>query len=136
MIQHQNARNRLRIELIGARTSGGTFYSAARHRRQPRQRLGRPVAGNGYWNPHPGDNPMAMVTGELIPLCRRFGLGRSPQRIGAMGISMGGYGALLLAEKYPHLITAVAAISPCHTTPFFLAQEPPSLAFLAGHLVR
>jgi pimeloyl-ACP methyl ester carboxylesterase len=164
--------------------------------------------GNGYWNPHPGDNPMAMVTGELIPLCRRFGLGRSPQRIGAMGISMGGYGALLLAEKYPHLITAVAAISPaiwtsyaqarqanagafasaaafaagdavshaaalarvpvrvasgyddpfypgaralaralpagavldfgpgCHTTPFFLAQEPPSLAFLAGHLVR
>jgi S-formylglutathione hydrolase FrmB len=25
---------------------------------------------------------------------------------------MGGYGALLLAEKYPHLITAVAAISP------------------------
>jgi len=33
MIQHQNARNRLRIELIGARTSGGTFYSAARHRR-------------------------------------------------------------------------------------------------------
>jgi pimeloyl-ACP methyl ester carboxylesterase len=121
---------------------------------------------------------------------------------------MGGYGALLLAEKYPHLITAVAAISPaiwtcyaqarqanvgayasaaafaagdavthaaalarvpvrvasgyddpfypgaqalaralpagavldfgpgCHTTPFFLAQEPPSLVFLASHLGR
>lgn len=164
--------------------------------------------GNGYWNPHPGDNPMAMVTGKLIPLCQRFGLGRPPQRIGAMGISMGGYGALLLAEKHPHLVTAVAAISPaiwtsyaqarqanagayaspaafaagdavshaaalarvpvrvasgyddpfypgaralaralpagavldfgpgCHTNPFFLAQEPPSLAFLASHLVR
>jgi len=68
---------------------------------------------------------MAMVTGELIPLCRRFCLGRSPQRIGAMGISMGGYGALLLAEKYPHLITAVAAISPCHTTPFSWPRSLP-----------
>jgi pimeloyl-ACP methyl ester carboxylesterase len=127
-------------------------------------------------------------------------------RIGAMGISMGGYGALLLAEKHPRLIAAVAAISPaiwtsysqaasanpgayasaaafaagdtvthaaalarvpvrvaagygdpfypgvralaralpagavvdfgkgCHTPSFFAEQEPPSLAFLAGHL--
>ncbi len=177
---------------------------------------GRPLApmamvtvdgGDGYWNPHPGDNPMAMVTGELIPRCRRLGLGRPPQRIGTMGISMGGYGALLLAEKHPHLIAAVAAISPaiwtsyaqardanagayasaaafaannavthaaalahlpmrvasgyddpfspgvhalaralparavvdfvkgCHTGPFFAEQQPPSLAFLARHLV-
>jgi enterochelin esterase-like enzyme len=172
----------------------------------------RPVAmvtvdgGDGYWTPHPGDNPMAMVIDELVPRCQRRGLGRAPQRIGTMGISMGGYGALLLAEKYPHLITAVAAISPaiwtsygqaraanagayasaaafaandaithadalarlpvrvatgyddpfypgvrvlaralpagavvhfaagCHTSPFFLAQEPPSLAFLARQL--
>ncbi len=163
--------------------------------------------GDGYWTPHPGDNPMAMVIGELVPRCQRRGLGRAPQRIGTMGISMGGYGALLLAEKYPHLITAVAAISPaiwtsyaqaqaanagayasaaaftandaithadaltrlpvrvatgyddpfypgvqvlaralpagavvhfaagCHTSPFFLAQEPPSLTFLARHLL-
>jgi enterochelin esterase-like enzyme len=162
--------------------------------------------GNGYWNPHPGDNPMAMVIHELIPFCQRLGLGRPPQRIGAMGISMGGYGALLFAEKYPHVINAVAAISPaiwtsyaqaraanagayasaadfaaddavthaaalakvpvrvasgssdpfypnvqilaralpktaevyfgsgCHSGPFFSAQEPPSLAFLARHL--
>jgi len=168
--------------------------------------------GDGYWNPHPGDDPVAMVIGELIPLCQRLGLGRGPRRIGAMGISMGGYGALLLAEKYPHIIAAVAAISPaiwtsyaqardanagayasaaafaagdavthaaaladspahlpvrvasgyddpfypgvqalaralpagavvdfskgCHTDSFFLEQEPASLAFLAGHLVR
>ena len=162
--------------------------------------------GGGYWNPHPGDNPMAMVIDELVPLCQRLGLGRPPQRIGTMGISMGGYGAILFAEKYPHLIAAVAAISPaiwtsyaqarganadayasaadfaiddavthtgaltgipvrvasgdsdpfhpgvealaralprgavvefsegCHTSPFFLAQEPPSLAFLAQPL--
>jgi S-formylglutathione hydrolase FrmB len=35
-----------------------------------------------------------------------------------MGISMGGYGALLLAEKNPHLINAVAAISPAVFTSY------------------
>ena len=165
--------------------------------------------GGGYWNPHPGDNPQAMLAGELIPMCQRRGLGA--KRIGVMGISMGGYGAILLAEKYPEPIRAVAAISPaiwtsyaqarsanagafasaadfaaddalthaaalartpvrvasgyddpfypgvrsfaralprnpggapaevyfgngCHTGPFFTAQEPPSLEFLARHL--
>jgi pimeloyl-ACP methyl ester carboxylesterase len=164
--------------------------------------------GDGYWNPHPGDNPMAMVIDELIPLCGRLGLGLPPRRIGTMGISMGGYGAVLLAEKYPQLISAVAAISPaiwtsyaqarganpgayaspadfaaddavnhtssltgipvrvasgtsdpfhpgvealaealprgsvvefsegCHTGPFFISQEPPSLSFLAHHLTN
>jgi len=162
--------------------------------------------GGGYWTPHPGDDPMGMVIDELLPLCQKLGLGRPPQKIGTMGISMGGYGAIILAEKYPDLISAVAAISPaiwtsysqahsanpgayaspgafraydavthahalagkpvrlasgdqdpflpgveallqalppgaaasvshgCHTDPFFLAEEPPSLAFLARHL--
>jgi enterochelin esterase-like enzyme len=163
--------------------------------------------GNGYWNAHPGDDPMAMLVHELIPMCQRRGLGRPPHSIGAMGISMGGYGALLLAEQRPGLVRAVAAISPavwtsyaqaraadagayasaadfaaddvvthatalapvpvrvaagyddpfypgvqslaralptgavvefgngCHDPAFFTAQEPPSLAFLAAHLV-
>ncbi len=78
--------------------------------------------GGGYWNPHPGDNPMEMVVSELIPLCQRMNLGRSPQTIGTMGISMGGYGALLLAEKYPDLIRAVAAISPAIWTSYDQAQ--------------
>jgi S-formylglutathione hydrolase FrmB len=174
---------------------------------------GRPLApmalvtvdgGNGYWNPHPDDNPLAMVWQELIPLCRRRGLGR--RSLGLMGISMGGYGALLMAERHPRRVRAVAAISPaiwttyaearsvnpgayasagafaadddvthtgdltgvairiasgasdpfhsgveaiarvlpagsevtypagCHTAPFFVSQEPPSLRFLAAHL--
>ena len=93
---------------------------------------GRPLApmamvtvdgGDGYWNPHPGDDPMAMVIGELIPRCRRLGLGRPPRRIAMMGISMGGYGALLLAEKYPHLIAAAAAISPAIWTSYAQAQS-------------
>lgn len=71
------------------------------------------VDGGGlYWNPHPGDDPMAMIVRELIPRCRRLGLGRPPHRIGAIGVSMGGYGAILLAEKHPRLLSAVAAISP------------------------
>jgi S-formylglutathione hydrolase FrmB len=162
--------------------------------------------GGGYWNPHPGDDPLAMVVDELLPLCQRLGLGAEGHSIGAMGISMGGYGALLLAEKYPETFATVAAISPaiwtsydeatsanagayasarafrtydavthvgtlagkpvrvasgdddpfhagvvalgnvlpapgtvtissgCHTTPFFVAQEPPSLQFLGSHL--
>ena len=52
------------------------------------------VDGGGlYWNPHPGDDPMTMIVNELIPICQRLGLGRPPHRIGAIGISMGGYGA-------------------------------------------
>ncbi|MGH9047035.1 MAG: alpha/beta hydrolase [Acidimicrobiales bacterium] len=161
--------------------------------------------GGGYWNPHPGDDPMAMVVDELIPMCQGRGLGRPPQRIATMGISMGGYGALLFAERHPDLFAAVAAISPaiwtsydqaraanpgayasaadferddavtharalrglpvrvasgtddpfhpgvealaaalpagsvhfsngCHTGPFFVAEEFPSLGFLAAHL--
>jgi S-formylglutathione hydrolase FrmB len=78
--------------------------------------------GDDYWNPHPGDNSMAMVVEELIPLCQRLGLGRPPQRIGTMGISMGGYGAILFTEKYPHLIAAVAAISPAIWTSYAQAR--------------
>ena len=162
--------------------------------------------GGGYWNPHPGDDPMGMIIGELIPRCQRMGLGLGSRKIATTGISMGGYGALLLAERYPETFAAAAAISPaiwtsyaqarsvnpgayasarafaaadavthaaalrgvavrvaaglgdpflpgvralarnlppgavvrfahgCHTGPFFQAELPPSLAFLASHL--
>ncbi|HWF74516.1 MAG TPA: alpha/beta hydrolase-fold protein [Solirubrobacteraceae bacterium] len=74
--------------------------------------------GGGYWNRHPGDDPMAMIVDELVPMCRGLGLGRAPRSIGATGISMGGYGALLLAEQHPRLIAAVAAISPAIWTTY------------------
>ncbi|MGD0380724.1 MAG: alpha/beta hydrolase-fold protein [Acidimicrobiales bacterium] len=161
--------------------------------------------GGGYWHPHPGDDPLGMVVDELIPMCRARGLGRPAQGLATMGISMGGYGALVVAERYPAMVRAVAAISPavwttyaeahganpgayssardfaaydavthasalagipvrvasglddpfqpgvralaaslhhatvdfskgCHSGPFFVAQEPPSLAFLSDHL--
>ena len=33
--------------------------------------------GDGYWNPHPEDNPMEMVVSELIPMCQRMNLGKT-----------------------------------------------------------
>jgi pimeloyl-ACP methyl ester carboxylesterase len=85
--------------------------------------------GGGYWNPHPGDDPLAMLVDEVIPMCQAQGLGRHPQRIGAMGISMGGFGALLLAEKHPELIGAVAAISPAIWTSYDEARAANSGAY-------
>jgi S-formylglutathione hydrolase FrmB len=88
--------------------------------------------GNGYWNAHPGDDPMGMLVDELIPLCRRLGLGRPPRRIGAMGISMGGYGALLLAERHPTLVSAVAAISPAIWTSYAQARAANAGAYASA----
>jgi pimeloyl-ACP methyl ester carboxylesterase len=102
---------------------------------------GRPLApmalvavdgGGLYWNPHPSDDPMAMLIDELLPMCRRLGLGRAPHRIGAIGISMGGYGALLLAEKHPELIDAVAAISPAVWTTYDEARAANPAAFASA----
>jgi pimeloyl-ACP methyl ester carboxylesterase len=91
------------------------------------------VDGGGlYWNPHPGDDPMAMIVGELLPICRRLGLGRAPHGIGAIGISMGGYGSLLLAEKHPELIGAVAAISPAIFTSYADARAANAGAFASA----
>jgi predicted esterase len=88
--------------------------------------------GDGYWNAHPGDDPMAMVIEELIPRCQRRGLGRQPERLATMGISMGGYGAILLAEKNPHLFSAVAAISPAIWTSYDQAHEANAGAYASA----
>jgi S-formylglutathione hydrolase FrmB len=106
---------------------------------------GRPLApmamvtvdgGGGYWNPHPGDDPMGMVIDELIPMCQGLGLGLPPQGIGTMGISMGGYGALLLAERYPRLIRAVAAISPAVWTSYDQARAANAGAYSSAASFR
>jgi len=88
--------------------------------------------GNGYWNPHPNDDPMAMVVEELIPLCQRRGLGRAPGTISLMGISMGGYGALAIAERNPGLVSGVAAISPAIWTSYDQARGANAGAFASA----
>jgi enterochelin esterase-like enzyme len=109
---------------VALRGSGG--------RQLPPMALVTVDGGNGYWNPHPGDDPMGMLVNELIPRCQRLGLGRSPHRIGVMGISMGGYGALLLGEKHPALVSVVAAISPAIWTSYDQAREANAGAYASA----
>lgn len=85
--------------------------------------------GDGYWNPHPGDDPRAMLVSELIPMCQTRGLGVGAKGIGVMGISMGGYGALALAERHRELVSCVAAISPAVWTTFAQAHAASAGAF-------
>jgi S-formylglutathione hydrolase FrmB len=76
----------------------------------------RPIAlasidgGNTYWHPRSdGDDPIKMVFEEYLPMLERRGLDTS--RIGVLGWSMGGYGALLFGELHPQIV-AVVALSP------------------------
>jgi pimeloyl-ACP methyl ester carboxylesterase len=67
--------------------------------------------GRGYWHPHAGDDAGAMVIDELLPLLA--GQGRSTDRVGFLGWSMGGYGALRLAGlRGADATSAVVACSP------------------------
>ena len=75
---------------------------------------------------------MAMVIDELIPMCQKMGLGNPPHLIGTMGISMGGYGAILLAERYPALIRAVASISPAIWTSYEEARAANAGAYASA----
>ena len=63
------------------------------------RQAGRPLApfalvsvdgGGLYWNPHPADDPLAMIVDELIPMCQRIGLGRPPHPVGTIGIRWAG----------------------------------------------
>ncbi len=65
---------------------------------------------------------MAMMINEIIPMCQRHGLGTRPDQIGTIGVSMGGYGAILFAEKFPQTIRACAAISPAIWTTYAQAH--------------
>ena len=88
--------------------------------------------GGGYWNPHPGDDPMGMVVDELLPMCQAMGLGSPPHRIATMGISMGGYGAILFAERFPETFSAVAAISPAIWTSYAEARQANAGAYASS----
>jgi Putative esterase len=54
--------------------------------------------GNTYWHRREdGDDPLGMIIHEVLPRAAARGL--RTERIGIVGNSMGGYGALLLAER-------------------------------------
>jgi S-formylglutathione hydrolase FrmB len=68
--------------------------------------------GDGYWHRRTnGEDSGAMVLGELIPMLPTKGLDIS--RVGFIGWSMGGYGALLLGARLGAQRTAgICAVSP------------------------
>jgi hypothetical protein len=73
--------------------------------------------GDGYWHPRAnGDDPLLMLTTEFVPMLATLGLRTAS--VGALGWSMGGYGALLLARQahrdssHGVAINAAAAGSP------------------------
>ncbi|KLO30367.1 esterase [Mycolicibacter heraklionensis] len=68
--------------------------------------------GGSYWHRRAsGEDSGAMVTEELLPLLAEQGLDTS--RVGFIGWSMGGYGALLLGGRLgPRRTAAICAVSP------------------------
>jgi S-formylglutathione hydrolase FrmB len=68
--------------------------------------------GGSYWHKRAsGEDSGAMVLNELIPMLSEQGLDTS--RVGFLGWSMGGYGALLLGARLgPARTAAICAVSP------------------------
>ncbi|MFB9839772.1 alpha/beta hydrolase, partial [Actinoallomurus acaciae] len=100
----------------GANTARGLrldryLAEAVRTRSTPPFALVAVDGGPGsYWHPRAsGDDPIAMITDELLPLLRRQGA--RTDRFGVIGWSMGGYGALVLAETVgaPRMAAMVAS---------------------------
>jgi S-formylglutathione hydrolase FrmB len=77
-----------------------------------------PDGGGTYWHKRAdGDDPIGMILHEVLPRAAAAGL--ATRRIGIAGESMGGYGALLLAERFaaaggtrPPLVTSATARRP------------------------
>jgi enterochelin esterase-like enzyme len=71
--------------------------------------------GQSYWHERPsGEDAGAMVVEEFLPMLAERGLRAAPtDRIGLLGWSMGGYGALRLGGLLgPDRVAAVCAVSP------------------------
>ena len=77
--------------------------------------IGAVDGGQSYWHERPnGEDAGAMVVEEFLPLLAERGLRATPaDRIGLLGWSMGGYGALRLGGLLgPDRVAAVCAVSP------------------------
>ena len=109
--------------------------------------------GDGYWHPRAdGDDPLRMGLDDVPVVLAQHGLPVSPMAV--LGISMGGFGALLALSEEPARFVAVAASAPAFWFSFDEAQDANPAAFdsaedwltwgdlrkrtkqLAGHVVR
>lgn len=84
--------------------------------------------GDAYWHPRAdGDDPQAMLMDEFLPMLRAMGV--TTDRLVTFGWSMGGYGALLLAETYPQRISRVGVESPAIWPSYASSQAANPTAF-------
>jgi enterochelin esterase-like enzyme len=79
------------------------------------------AGGNGYWHPHPGDDPLGMIFDEFLPVLRARGL--TTDRVAVLGTSMGGFGAMLCGLTQPDRFATVVASSPAFWRSFSEAQK-------------
>ena len=79
-----------------------------------------------YYHPRAaGTDSFAWVTEEFLPMAeRRFGMGGSKPSRGVFGWSMGGFGALLVAQRRPDLVCAAVAASPAVFPSYHAAVTP------------
>jgi S-formylglutathione hydrolase FrmB len=85
------------------------------------------------WRPAADDDPFAMLLEELLPLLAGVGLRTGAGALGVLGWSMGGGGALRLAEAAPERLAAVVATSPAVAA---AGDEVAAAARLRGLAVR
>lgn len=86
--------------------------------------------GNLYWHPRKdGRDPLAWAADEFLEMVEpRFVVGGAGRR-GALGWSMGGYGALLAAQQRQGRFNAVAALSPAVYESYASARSGHSYTF-------
>jgi enterochelin esterase-like enzyme len=84
--------------------------------------------GDGYWHPRAsGDNPLGMILEDLPIVLRQYNL--KIDKLAIMGLSMGGFGALLAATEKPEMFSAVIASSPAVWHSFDESQDVNPAAF-------
>lgn len=98
--------------VLGSHALGSYLAGAVRTGTRPFALVAVDGGDHDYWHPRAsGSDAQAMLIDELLPLAARHGL--LTDRFAVGGWSMGGYGALLLAERLgPRRIAAVAVDSP------------------------
>ncbi len=112
-------RVRRRILLAGAGAAGvadfpglglGRFATDSVRRGNPPFVLAGATGDRLSWRPAGADDPQRTVHEEIPAWCAERGF--DPGRLAVCGWSMGGYGALLLAQAFPGFVRAVATFSP------------------------
>jgi enterochelin esterase-like enzyme len=98
--------------LLGPSFGLDRFLAAATAAGVPAFAIATVDGGTSYWHPRPsGEDASAMVVDELLPILAGHDVDTT--RVGLIGWSMGGYGALRLAGLLgPDRVVAVVAASP------------------------